>query len=80
MFSRAGVGTTGSRQDMFYAEVTDEMKVSAGGGCADEGEFIELREIPRKQWSEFVFNEEITKPVGVMFAIMWFNKYKEENL
>ena len=36
LYYRAGVGTSGSLQILYYVEVTDEMKVGKGGGI-DEG-------------------------------------------
>jgi UDP-sugar diphosphatase len=35
---RAGVGTAGSYQELFYVEVTNEMRTSLGGGNASEQE------------------------------------------
>ena len=37
LYYRAGVGTSGSLQNLYYVEVTDEMKVGKGGGIIDEG-------------------------------------------
>ena len=71
-FPRNGVGTTGAWQDMFYAEVTDEMKVAAGGGNVHEGELIDVVEIPASKGREFIMDEKVNKPVGLMFAILWF--------
>ncbi|KAK3093479.1 hypothetical protein FSP39_016256 [Pinctada imbricata] len=75
---RSGVGVSGSRQHLFYAEVTDDMKVGQGGGVQAEGEMIDVVEIPVDKCMDFVMDEEINRPVGMMFAIMWFfeNKYK----
>ena len=80
--SSSGVGTNGSWQDMFYAEVTDDMKVGAGGGNAEEGELIEIVEIPVTKGREFIMDEKILKPVGVLFAILWFyeNIYDKSKL
>uniref|UniRef100_A0A3B4AHL1 Uridine diphosphate glucose pyrophosphatase NUDT14 n=1 Tax=Periophthalmus magnuspinnatus TaxID=409849 RepID=A0A3B4AHL1_9GOBI len=55
---RSGVGVTGSKQTMFYAEVSDDNRVSAGGGEPKEGELIEVR---------------IPKTMGVIFSFMWFH-------
>lgn len=35
-FSRAGVGTNGSMQTLYYCEVTDADKATSGGGIDDE--------------------------------------------
>ncbi|XP_045172308.2 uridine diphosphate glucose pyrophosphatase NUDT14-like [Mercenaria mercenaria] len=69
---RNGVGTSAAYQDMFYVEVTDEMKVSPGGGNQHEGELIDIVEIPLSEGRTFMMDESKPKHVGVMFAIMWF--------
>nr|XP_054759533.1 uridine diphosphate glucose pyrophosphatase NUDT14-like [Lytechinus pictus] len=69
---RTGVGVKGTLQTLFYAEVTDQMKVSSGGGLVDEGEHIEVIEISGQDALETIMDETITKPVGMMFAFTWF--------
>ncbi|XP_042302446.1 uridine diphosphate glucose pyrophosphatase NUDT14 isoform X1 [Sceloporus undulatus] len=69
---RSGVGVTGSKQTLFYAEVTDEMKASAGGGQPEEGELIEVIEIPLQDSMNFAFDETFPKTMGVIFSFMWF--------
>ncbi|XP_064420847.1 uridine diphosphate glucose pyrophosphatase NUDT14 isoform X2 [Latimeria chalumnae] len=69
---RSGVGATGAKQTMFYAEVSDDMKVGAGGGQAEEGEFIEVVEVPLCNSVTFANDENIPKTMGVMFGFMWF--------
>nr|XP_056707735.1 uridine diphosphate glucose pyrophosphatase NUDT14 [Euleptes europaea] len=69
---RSGVGVTGSKQTLFYAEVTDEMKSGKGGGCPEEGELIEVVEIPLQDSMDFAFDETFPKTMGVMFCFMWF--------
>ncbi|XP_031551032.1 uridine diphosphate glucose pyrophosphatase NUDT14-like isoform X1 [Actinia tenebrosa] len=75
---RAGVGSTGSVQTSFYAEVTDDMIIDgAGGGNLNEGERIEVFYLPLEKSREFVFDETKEKPLGLMFAFMWyFDKFK----
>ncbi|XP_041469628.1 uridine diphosphate glucose pyrophosphatase NUDT14-like isoform X3 [Lytechinus variegatus] len=69
---RTGVGVKGTLQTLFYAEVTDQMKVSSGGGLVDEGEQIEVIEISGQDALETIMDETLTKPVGMMFAFTWF--------
>lgn len=69
---RSGVGISGSLQTLFYAEVTDEMKVASGGGNAHEGEQIELQYLPVDQARDFLFDESKPKPPGLLFAFMWW--------
>uniref|UniRef100_A0ACB8G6W2 Uncharacterized protein n=1 Tax=Sphaerodactylus townsendi TaxID=933632 RepID=A0ACB8G6W2_9SAUR len=70
--TRSGVGVTGSKQTLFYAEVTDEMKTGKGGGCPEEGELIEAVEIPLRDSMDFAFDETFPKTMGVIFCFMWF--------
>ena len=76
---RSGVGTSGSLQTLFYAEVTDSMRVSSGGGVAEEGEMIEVVEIPVTEARSLIMDENVVKPIHLMFALMWFyeNKWKQ---
>ena len=74
---RGGVGSTGSLQTFFFAEVTDAMCVSKGGGNLQEGERIEVFYLPLEKSREFLFDATKQKPAGLMFAFMWyFNKFK----
>ncbi|CAN0117955.1 unnamed protein product [Bubo scandiacus] len=69
---RSGVGVTGSRQTLFYAEVTDQMRTSEGGGQPEEGELIEVVEIPLEDSMKFAYDETLPKTMGVIFSFMWF--------
>uniref|UniRef100_A0A8V0ZB74 Nudix hydrolase 14 n=1 Tax=Gallus gallus TaxID=9031 RepID=A0A8V0ZB74_CHICK len=69
---RSGVGVTGSRQTLFYAEVTDQMKTSGGGGQPEEGELIEVVEIPLEDSMKFAYDETLPKTMGVIFSFTWF--------
>ncbi|KAL4641834.1 uridine diphosphate glucose pyrophosphatase-like isoform X1 [Arapaima gigas] len=78
---RSGVGVTGARQTMFYAEVSDENCVGEGGGKEQEGELIEVIKVPLHEAMNFAYNESLPKTMGVMFSFMWFHnnmasKYK----
>jgi UDP-sugar diphosphatase len=70
----SAVGTSGSEQIIYYAEVDESMRVSQGGGIDDEQ--IEVIEIPIKEAKTFMYDESIGKTVGLMFAFMWwFDRY-----
>lgn len=73
----SGVGTSGSLQTAFYCEVTDEMKVAAGGGVEDE--IIEVIEMTVHEVKKYISQNHIKSPPSFMFAIYWFlyNKMKE---
>lgn len=68
----SGVGLTGSRQTMFYAEVTDAQRGGPGGGLAEEGELIEVVHLNVDDAQAFADNPDIPKTLGVIFAISWF--------
>ena len=73
------MGTAGSWMTIFYTEVTDDMRVTSGGGNAEEGELIDVVEIPVQQGREFIMDESKNKPVAMMFTMQWFyeNVYDE---
>ena len=74
---RSGVGTSGAVQTFFFAEVTDEMCVSKGGGNVQEGEMIDVFYLPLEKSREFMYDDTKKKPAGFMFALMWyFDKFK----
>lgn len=78
---RSGVGVTGSKQTMFYVEVSDENRVGEGGGKPQEGELIEVVKVPLHEAMTFAFDESIPKTMGVIFSFIWFHnnmspKYK----
>ncbi len=64
------VGFAGSKQTLYYAEVTEEMKVSEGGGVADEE--IEVITLSMKESKAFIYDESIAKSPGLIFAFMWY--------
>uniref|UniRef100_A0A1A8C5Z6 Uridine diphosphate glucose pyrophosphatase NUDT14 n=2 Tax=Nothobranchius TaxID=28779 RepID=A0A1A8C5Z6_NOTKA len=78
---RSGVGVTGAKQTMFYAEVSDDNCVSAGGGEPREGELIEVVKVPLHEAMTFAYDERTPKTMGVIFSFIWFHnnmspKYK----
>jgi len=70
------VGFAGSKQHLYFIEVDESCRVSKGGGIDGE-EMIEVVEIPIDKAIEFMYNEEIAKTPGLLFAFEWFiNKYR----
>ena len=62
---------------MFYAAVTDSMKVGQGGGNAHEGEFIEIIEMKVEQCLQnLLHNNTVERSLGLMFALLWFQQFK----
>ncbi|XP_007986224.2 uridine diphosphate glucose pyrophosphatase NUDT14 isoform X4 [Chlorocebus sabaeus] len=76
----SGVGLTGSRQTMFYAEVTDAQRSGPGGGLAEEGELIEVVHLPLEGAQAFADNPDIPKTLGVIFGVSWFLSQVAPNL
>ncbi len=66
----SAVGTSGSEQVIYYAQVEESMRVSEGGGIDDEQ--IEVVEVPISKAKAFMYDESIGKTVGLMFAFMWW--------
>ncbi|WP_146744924.1 NUDIX domain-containing protein [Helicobacter sp. 16-1353] len=64
----SSVGTSASRQSIFYAEITNNDKVACGGGV--DNECIEIIEIPLNQIKDILNKPNITPSIG--FAFMWF--------
>jgi UDP-sugar diphosphatase len=67
---------TGTKQAFYYAQVTNEMRVTAGGSNVEEGEMIEVVEIPVKDSMQFAMDQSKEKPVGMIFAILWYHQNK----
>ena len=68
------VGFAGSVQTLYFAEVTESMRVSAGGGI--DTELIEVITLPVNEAKAFIFDESKAKTPGVMFAFIWFLEHK----
>ena len=64
------VGVSGAKQTIYYATCDDSMKVSEGGGLAEEE--IEVIYIPHAKAREFMFDENYQKTPGMLMAFYWF--------
>jgi len=64
------VGFAGSKQMLYYAQVDESMKVSEGGGV--DSEMIEVVYLPLKEAKALIYDENIAKTPGLMFAFMWW--------
>ena len=64
------VGFAGSKQTLFYAEVDESMRVNSGGGIDDEE--IEVVFLDIKKAKEFMYNENMAKTPGLLFAFCWW--------
>ena len=70
------VGFAGSKQVLYYAEITESMKVSEGGGIDDEE--IEVITLETAKAKALVYDESIAKTPGLMFAFMWWFEKKSK--
>lgn len=75
---RAGVGLLGAKQEMFYVEVTDDMKISSGGGVEEQGEMIDVVELTKAEAKKMLFDETIMRPAALLFGITWFLEVKSK--
>ena len=72
IFSTRSVGSSGNQVTIFYAEVTDEMKVGQGGGAPDEDEEIDVEYLPVEKAKDLVFDSSKAKPASLVAAFMWY--------
>lgn len=72
-FFRSALGSSGSVMTFFYTEVTDQMKISEGGGLANEGEDIEVVEYTIPEIRDIVTRSKVLNgSSSFLFGIMWF--------
>lgn len=71
MTYRAGVGTNGSFQTLYYCEVTDDDKANSGGGIEDE--IIDVVEYTIDEARELVKKgANNNSPPSFLFGVLWF--------
>lgn len=66
------VGVSGSAMHLFYVEVTDDDRATAGGGNSEEGERLEVVEMSVDEVRQYMSQMSINSPPGFLFAIYWF--------
>jgi len=64
------VGFAGAKQELYHVVVDDEDKVSEGGGI--DVEAIEVVYLPVHKAEAFIYDENIVKTPGLMFAMTWW--------
>ena len=67
----SSVGLSGTRQNLFYAEVDSKDKKALGGGKTSEGENIELIFVPEALADEFMQDEACPKTPSLCYGILW---------
>ena len=76
----SSVGVSGTKQWLYFAEVTDDMQTGKGGGSEEDHEMIEVVYIPLEESERFVFDTTKPKTTGLCFSFFWFNQYKKPYL
>jgi len=66
------VGTAGTEQTIFFAEVTDSMRQNSGGGLVSEGEMIKVREMTIDEAKSYMAEPQVRSPTGFLLALYWF--------
>lgn len=74
---RDGVSTSGARHHIFFAAVSEAQRVSAGGGNASEGEFIELVSLSVAEARRLVQEPDSNSPPSLLFGLSWFLAHQE---
>jgi UDP-sugar diphosphatase len=72
------VSFAGSRQTLYYAEVSDAEKISEGGGVGTEK--LEVIRLPFDDAESFMMDESKPKTPGLLFGLIWFIRNKMPNL
>ena len=57
---------------LFYAEVTDAMRVGKGGGLEEEGELIDVVDKTVEEGRLLILDDSVNRPGGMLFALQWF--------
>ena len=68
-------GRSGAIGNFYYVEVTDEDKVSEGGGIHEED--IEVLYIKREEYRKFISSLKHPISSGMAFMYLWFKTFKE---
>lgn len=71
------VGISGDKQTLYYAEVTDDMKVSEGGGV--DQELIEVVELSLEEGRRVLESESSVVPGEFLYGLLWFFTHKVTN-
>ncbi|CAL1534619.1 unnamed protein product [Lymnaea stagnalis] len=69
---RNGSGASAALVTLFYAEVTDEMRVGKGGGLPEEGELIEVIELSVEETRRLILDETVNREPVMLLALQWF--------
>ena len=70
----SGVGIGGENMHLFYVEVTDQMRISKGGGLESEGEMIDVVEMSCQEVELYLNRSKVKSPMFTIFGLTWFLK------
>merc|ERR1712150_120971 len=62
----------GCTRTLFYAEVTDDQKISDGGGLEEENEMIEVVEMSIDEFRKYLNQEELQTDGAKLHGVYWF--------
>ncbi|XP_011500311.1 PREDICTED: uridine diphosphate glucose pyrophosphatase-like [Ceratosolen solmsi marchali] len=65
------VGSTTSKETLFYAEVTDEMNIHSEE-AQSKGELIEVIEMSINEVNNYITSDEVESPPSLLNAVYWF--------
>lgn len=52
--------------------MTDDQKVSSGGGVVDDGEWVEVIEMSIDEVKSYLAQEEVNSPTFTLYGLHWF--------
>merc|ERR1719273_1011461 len=68
----SGVGVNGENMHLYFAQVTDDMRVSDGGGLEIEGEMIDVVEMSIQDAEAYLSRKEVKSPLFTIYGLSWF--------
>ncbi|WP_292658732.1 NUDIX domain-containing protein [Nitratifractor sp.] len=71
------VGFAGSRQNLYYAEVVESMRVSQGGGIPGE-EQIEVLELDPAAAHQLMEDEKVARTPGLLYGLCWWFAHHQD--
>lgn len=76
------IGTSGSEQTLFFAEIDDEMEMKKGHlGAGASDEVIEVLALPIDKIDDFIFDSSLPKSSGMILAFQWIKeRFKNKTL
>ncbi|XP_066251515.1 uridine diphosphate glucose pyrophosphatase NUDT14-like [Euwallacea similis] len=72
--------TTGAQTTLFYCEVTEDQRISEGGGSAIEHEIVKVIEMKVEDVVKYVSQSYVCSPANFLFALNWFLYHKYNNI